>query len=80
MTLCAGGYGTCSCFASGCGYIGSDNTVYGCESTCCQGKCPGQVSNGKTLGLDYDAKTTKYLWALAALLIFLAVLSTISLI
>ena len=80
MPDCGNGFGACTCFASGCGYVGEDNVVHGCESMCCQGRCPGQVSSGKTLAYDYDPDSQKYFWILVALLIFLALASTISLI
>ena len=73
MPNCANGFGTCLCFASGCGYVGEDNVVHGCDSMCCRGRCPSQVSQGP----DLDSK--KYVWILGAFLVLLAVLSTLSL-
>ena len=80
MPLCANGYGTCSCFASGCGYIGTDNVVHGCESMCCNGQCPGQSYSGSKLSTNRDPDAIKYMWVAFALLVLLGVISTISLI
>lgn len=70
---------TCSCFASGCGYIGDDFQVNGCPSECCRGRCPGQVGKGVRLAYGYNPESKKYVLTLGLLLLFLVVVSTLSL-
>lgn len=77
MSLCS--QRQCQCFASGCAYVGDDSSVYGCPSSCCNGKCAGQISSGKNITTISNPDSNKYILALGALLIFLAIISTISL-
>ena len=69
--------GVCSCFASGCGYVGEDFQVHGCDSMCCQGKCPGQVGKGVSLAYGYDTESKKYVLTLGVLLLCLVMTSTL---
>jgi len=77
MSNCANGFGACSCFASGCGYVGDDFQVHGCPSECCQGQCPGQVGSGVSLAYGYNPESKKYVLTLGAILLFLVVVSTL---
>ncbi len=70
------GQGNCSCFASGCGYVGEDFEVHGCDSICCRGKCPGQTGQGKHLAYK-TRESNKYALTLAAVLVFLVLVSTL---
>jgi hypothetical protein len=79
MPKCANGFGACSCFASGCGYVGEDFQVHGCHSDCCQGRCPGQVGKGVSLAYGYNPDSKKYVLTLGLLLLLLVTLSTLSL-
>lgn len=73
-SLCGEGFG-CQCFASGCAYVGSDNTVHGCPAGCCNGMCLGQSGSGKTL--SYIGSDSPWPMVLAAFLVLLVVLSTV---
>ena len=74
-SLCGNGFG-CQCFASGCAYVGSDNTVHGCPTSCCKGLCLGQKGNGKTLSY-IGGSDSPWPMVLGVFLVLLVVLSTI---